>query len=80
MVAAVAYQRPQNAGGTTLRASKKPHVVLTVLDDAGYDDLWSSSDLAAAGAARNSPAINSRHDGRSDSREIAHRHELHIGF
>ncbi|CAH0380086.1 unnamed protein product [Pelagomonas calceolata] len=47
MIAAVAYQRPQNAGGTTLRASKKPHVVLTVLDDAGYDDLWSSSDLAA---------------------------------
>ena len=47
MVAAVAYQRPQNAGGTTLRASKKPHVVLTVLDDAGFDDLWSSSDLAA---------------------------------
>ena len=49
MVAAVAYQRPRNAGGTTLRSgySKKPHVVLTVLDDAGNDDLWSSSDLAA---------------------------------
>ncbi len=49
MVAAVAYQRPQNAGGTTLRSgsSKKPHIILTVLDDAGFDDLWSSSDLAA---------------------------------
>ena len=47
MVAAVAYQRPQNAGGTTLRASKKPHIILTVLDDAGYDDLWASSDLTS---------------------------------
>ena len=47
MVAAVAYQRPQNAGGTTLRASKKPHVVLTELDDAGFDDLWASSDLTS---------------------------------
>ena len=51
MVAAVAYRDaiPRNEGGTTLRGvtTKKPHVVLTVLDDAGFDDLWSSSDLAA---------------------------------
>ena len=52
MVAAVAYRDaiPRNEGGTTLRGvttTKKPHIILTVLDDAGYDDLWSSSDLTS---------------------------------
>lgn len=49
MVAAVAYRdMPHVTVGTTLRGvTQKPHVVLAVLDDAGFDDLWASSDLVS---------------------------------
>ena len=44
MIAAVAYGSPQNEGGTTLRVSREAPRHPNGLDDAGYDDLWASSD------------------------------------